>query len=149
MPAVGMWQAGVAVAWTIGVIPTSKSSAGHPLLVVGLPTIAITGSSHKKKKEGEECSQERKKRWRDRGTERGMKAGSVVTISSLSKVCPLIAQSPHSPSLSLCLLPLISLFFLGKALAEKIFMNSWACRRCWGCLKTCQFNSCVYGLGPG
>ena len=49
MPAVGMWQAGVAVAWTIGVIPTSKSSAGHPLPVVGLPTIAITGSSHEKK----------------------------------------------------------------------------------------------------
>lgn len=45
MPAVGMWQAGVAVAWTIGVIPTSKSSAGHPLPVVGLPTIAITDSS--------------------------------------------------------------------------------------------------------
>lgn len=52
MPAVGMWQAGVAVAWTIGVIPTSKSSAGHPLPVVGLPTIAITGSSHEKKKRG-------------------------------------------------------------------------------------------------
>ena len=54
-----MWQAGVAAAWTIGVIPTSKSSAGHPLPVVGLPTIAITGSSHekkKKKREGEECS---------------------------------------------------------------------------------------------
>lgn len=82
MPAVGMWQAGVAVAWTIGVIPTSKSSAGHPLPVVGLPTIAITGSSHEKK-EGEECSQERKERWRDRGTERGMKAGSVVTLSCL------------------------------------------------------------------
>lgn len=49
MPAVGMWQAGVAVAWTIGVIPTSKSSAGHPLPVVGLPTIAITDSSRKKK----------------------------------------------------------------------------------------------------
>lgn len=61
MPAVGMWQAGVAVASTIGVIPTSKSSAGDPLPVVGLPATAITGSSHEKK-EGEECSQERKER---------------------------------------------------------------------------------------
>lgn len=34
MPAVGMVAA---VAWTIGVIPTSKSSAGHPLPVVGSP----------------------------------------------------------------------------------------------------------------
>lgn len=50
MPAVGMWQAGVAVAWTIGVIPTSKSSAGYPLPVVGLPTVAIAGSSLEKKK---------------------------------------------------------------------------------------------------
>lgn len=51
MPAVGMWQAGVAVAWTIGVIPTSKSSAGYPLPVVGLPTVAITGFSLAKKGE--------------------------------------------------------------------------------------------------
>lgn len=85
MPAVGMWQAGVVVAWTtIGVIPTSKSSAGHPLLVVGSPTIAITGSSHEKKKKkrgGREKS--RRKRLRDRAAERRMKAGSVVALSCL------------------------------------------------------------------
>lgn len=103
-----------------------------------------------KKKEGEECSQERKERWRDRGAERGMKAGSVVALSCLwARSAPWLPSRLAHPPLSLCPLPLISLSFLGKALAEKIFMNSWACRRCWGCLKTCQFNSCVYGLGPG
>lgn len=138
---------GVAVAWTIGVIPTSKSSAGHPLPVVGLPAIAITGSSHRE--EGEECSQDRKERWRDRGTERGMKAGSVVALSCLlARSAPWLPSRLAHPPLSPCLL-LISLSFLGKALAEKIFMNSWACRRYWGSLKTRQFNSCVYGLGPG
>lgn len=82
MPAVGMWQAGVAVAWTIGVIPTSTSLAGHPLPVVGLLNVAITGSSHEKK-EGDEGSQEWRERWTDSRTERGMKAGSVVALSCL------------------------------------------------------------------
>lgn len=38
------------VAWTIGVIPTSKSPAGHPLLLVGLPTIALAMVLHIKKR---------------------------------------------------------------------------------------------------
>lgn len=55
-----------------------------------------------KKKEGEECSQERKERWIDSGTERGMKAGSVVALSCLwARSAPLIAKLPRSPSLSL------------------------------------------------
>lgn len=70
MPAVGMWQAGVAVAWTIGVIPTSKSSAGHPLPVVGLPATAITGSSHEEKRGGRVQSRTEGERWTDRGIER-------------------------------------------------------------------------------
>lgn len=37
------------VAWTLGVIPTSKSSAGHPPPVVGLPVIAITFLTEKKR----------------------------------------------------------------------------------------------------
>lgn len=76
---------GVVVAWTIGVIPTSKSPAGHPLLLVGLLTIALAMVLQKKtkKKAGGECSQERKERWGDSGTERGMKAGSVVALSCL------------------------------------------------------------------
>lgn len=69
---------GVAEAWTIGVIPNSKSSASHPLPVVGLPTIAITGSSHRK--EGEEYSREGKERWRDRERDEGRKrVGSIMS----------------------------------------------------------------------
>lgn len=32
---------------------------------------------------------------------------------------------------------------------ERSLQNSRACWQFWDCLKSCQFNSCVYGLGPG
>lgn len=61
MPAVGMWQAGVAGARTIGVNPTSKFSAGRPLLVVGSLTVTITFTSNEKAQEG--CILEKQKGW--------------------------------------------------------------------------------------
>lgn len=134
---------GVAEAWMNGVIPTSKSSASHPLPVVGLPTIAITGSS--RRKEGEECSQKRKERWRDSETERGMKAESVVALSCLPLDCPVDLRTFPSLTVSFSSRSLS----LGKHLLRNFFMNSRACWQYWGCLKTHQFNSCVYGLGPG
>lgn len=91
-------QAGVAVAWTIGVLPTRKSSASHRLLVVGLPSLAISSSAHgiKRERGGGGCSQERKDRWIDRGRQKDEGRKCCVSFSP-SKVCPLITLLPWSP----------------------------------------------------
>ncbi len=100
------------------------------------------------KKEGEECSQERKERWEMEGQREG-EAGSMVALSCLwARSAPWLPSCLAHPPHSVCLLPLISLSFLGKVLAEKIFMNSWACRRCWGCLKPASLTAVCMGSAP-
>lgn len=108
--------------------------------VIGWTAIAITG------KKKEKSSQEWKGRWRDRG-DRG-KVWWLYHISYQGRALECPADFLTLPSLSLIpchltLLPLVS------ARWERYFTDSRACRRYWGYLKSCQFNSCVYGLGPG
>lgn len=72
------------------------------------------------------------------------------SIASPTKDGPLIAQLTCSLPPSLSLIPShLSLLPWLSARWERSFTDSWACRRFWGYLKSCQFNSCVYGLGPG
>lgn len=144
MPAVGMgWQ----WRWRGRLEVPSPQQATHPpcLLLAG-PPLQSLGRGEKKKREGEKSSQERKGRWRDTGTEE--KLGD--SIMSPTKDRPLIAQLTCSPSPPSLRFLVISLSLLGNVLCwERIFANSRACRQFWGRLKSCQFNSCVYGLGPG
>lgn len=74
-----------------------------------------------------------------------MKAGSRVALSCLwARSLPLDCPALCSASLSV----LSSYSFFETALAEKIFMNSWACRRYWGCLKPASLTAVCMGSAP-
>lgn len=120
--------------------------------VVGLTAIATTGSSHDEKKRGGRArsrAESEMEIWRHREMDDGTECGG--SILSPSVVRPLIARPPCSPSLppSLSVSPSSHLtLFLWRALAEKIFVNSWACRRCWGCLKPASLTAVCMGSAP-
>lgn len=78
-----------------------------------------------------------------------MKAGSFVALPLIARSAHLIGQLPGF------LLSFIFFSFPQRALAEKIFMNSWACLRYWLCLKStilkavCMGSALDKALGSG
>lgn len=148
MPAVGMvrrWPGRL----ELSQLPSPRQAT--PCLSLARLAVGITGSSHGEEEgwAGRECSQEGKERCADSWTEReGWRCEArrwlyLLRLSARSGPPNCLADSPCPP--------LLFAFFssrplsLGKRSLRKSLSTPRPVGR--GCLKTHQFNSCVYGLG--